>query len=93
MYQKCGQVEKAVGILEEFLNDHSSQGDPSLVDLLVTLQMESNAHSKALQQIEHACSGGKMPLNLKAKAVICHAHLGNVENAEVCFLFNFQWLV
>ncbi|KAJ6827778.1 general transcription factor 3C polypeptide 3 [Iris pallida] len=87
MYQKCGQVEKAIGILEDFVNDHSSPCDPTVVDQLISLQMENNAHAKALQQIEQAClvgsSGDIMPLYLKAKAAMCHAHLGNVENTEV----------
>lgn len=51
--------------------------------------MENKAHGKALQLIERAhlayCTGKELPLHLTVKAVICEAHLGNLEKAEVCF--------
>ena len=76
--------------------DHFSQADQTVIDLLITLQMENNEHIKALRHIDHTClsygSGNKLPLYLKAKAVICHAHLGNLEHAEVCSVSYFWYI-
>ena len=55
--------------------------------MLAAVCMENNAHSQALQHIEHAqllyCSGKDLPLYLTIKAGICLVHLGNIEKAEV----------
>lgn len=59
----------------------------SVVDLLGTILMETKAHDRALQHIEQAQAVNarkELPLNLKIKAGICHAHLGNMEMAQVC---------
>ncbi|KAJ4964536.1 hypothetical protein NE237_016385 [Protea cynaroides] len=89
MYQKCGQDERAVCILEDYIKDHQSQTDLDVVNLLVTIHMKDNAHVKALQQIEHARSvyhsGEKFPLHLNIKAGICEVHLGNLDKAEILF--------
>ncbi|KAI4356966.1 hypothetical protein L6164_000943 [Bauhinia variegata] len=88
-YQKCGRIECSVRILEDYLKDQPAEADTSVVDLLAAICMESNAHDRALQHIEHAkavhFSGQEMPLNLKIKAGICHVHLGNMEMAQVLF--------
>ncbi|XP_044463688.1 general transcription factor 3C polypeptide 3 isoform X2 [Mangifera indica] len=86
LYIKCGKTERSVGILEDYLKDHPSEVDLSMVDQLVDILMSSNAHDKALQHIELAhtvyCSGEEVPLNLKIKAGLCHLQLGNKEHAE-----------
>lgn len=88
MYQKCGLLDRAVSILEDFVKDHGYQVDQAVINLLITLQMESNEYMKALHHIDCICltygTGNEAPIYLKAKAVICHAHLGNLEHAEVC---------
>ncbi|XP_008786393.1 general transcription factor 3C polypeptide 3 isoform X2 [Phoenix dactylifera] len=87
MYRKCGQVQRAISILEDCVNGHASETDLGAVNLLISLYMENNSHNKALRQIEHAhtayCLEKGLPLHLKTKEVICHAHLGNMEHAEV----------
>ncbi|KAF8404012.1 hypothetical protein HHK36_008888 [Tetracentron sinense] len=89
MYQKCGQVERSVSILEAFLKDHPTEADLSVVNLLAAIYMENNTHNRALQQIEHArsiyCLGEELPLYLTVKAGICQVHLGNMEMAEILF--------
>ena len=88
MYRKCGQVQRAISILEDYVNAHASEADLGAVDLLISLYMENNSHNEALRQLEHAhtayCLKKGLPLHLKTKAVICHAYLGNMENVEVC---------
>lgn len=89
LYKKCGQVERSVSILEDYIKDHPTKADLSIVDMLAAVCMENNAHDKALQHIEHAqllyCSGKDLPLHLTIKAGICHIHLGNIEKAEALF--------
>eukprot|EP00268_Persea_americana_P022843 TRINITY_DN22629_c0_g1_i7.p1 TRINITY_DN22629_c0_g1~~TRINITY_DN22629_c0_g1_i7.p1 ORF type:complete len:844 (+),score=156.18 TRINITY_DN22629_c0_g1_i7:468-2999(+) len=93
LYQKCGQVDKAINILEDYVKEYPTEADLSVIDLLATIQMENKAHGKALQLIERArfayCTGKELPLHLTVKAVICEAHLGNLEKAE-CLLKNLQ---
>ncbi|XP_015952642.1 uncharacterized protein LOC107477182 [Arachis duranensis] len=87
-YQKCGQVACSIEILEDYLRSQPDKAHASLVDLLATIYMETKAHDRALQHIEHVRivnSGEEMPLNLKIKSGICHAHLGNMERAQACF--------
>ena len=98
LYKRCGQLERAIQILEDYLNNHPTEADLSVIDLLASLLMEINEHSKALPHIEKAllvyCSGKQLPFNLTAKAGICHVHLGNMQKAEVCcLLFNYAWLL
>ncbi|XP_058730229.1 uncharacterized protein LOC131602205 [Vicia villosa] len=85
-YQKCGQVERSICILEEHLKSKPDGVNASVVDLLCAILMEIKAHDRALQYIEQSQVLGKeLPLNLKVKAGICHVHLGNVEMAQVFF--------
>jgi len=90
LYKKCGQFERTIGILEDYLKDHPPKDDPSVVEMLVSVYMERNEHSKALERIEHArrvfSCGEEFPLNLTIREGICHAHLGDLEKAEVCYL-------
>lgn len=87
MYRKCGQVQRAISILEDHVNAHDSEADLGAVDLLISLYTEYNLHNQALKLIEHAHSTygleKQLQLHLKTKAAICHAHLGNMEHAEV----------
>ncbi|XP_061336470.1 uncharacterized protein LOC133283605 [Gastrolobium bilobum] len=87
-YQKCGQVDCSVRILEDYLKSQPNGSNASVVDLLGAILMETKAHDRALQHIEHAQvvnSGKELPLSLKIKAGICHLHLGNMEMAQVLF--------
>ncbi|KAL2329125.1 hypothetical protein Fmac_022552 [Flemingia macrophylla] len=87
-YRKCGQVEYAVRILEDYFKSQPDAANASVVDLLGTILMETKAHDRALQYIERAQvvhAGKELPLNLKIKAGICHLHLGNMEMAQVLF--------
>jgi len=86
LYKKCGQVEHAVCILEDYLKSQPDGANASVVDLLCTILMETKAHDRALQYIEHAQAVNawrELPLNLKIKAGICHAHLGKMDMAQV----------
>ncbi|KAK7341332.1 hypothetical protein VNO80_24258 [Phaseolus coccineus] len=86
LYKKCGQVEHAVRILEDYLKSQPDGANASVVDLLCTILMETKAHDSALQYIEHAQAVNawkELPLNLKIKAGICHAHLGKMDMAQV----------
>lgn len=89
LYKKCGQFERAIGILEDYLKDHPPKDDPSAVEMLVSIYMERNEHSKALEHIEYAkrvCGcGEEFPLNLTIRQGICHAHLGDLDKAEFYF--------
>lgn len=89
LYQKCGQLEHSIRLLEDYIKTHPSEADLSVIDLLAAIFMESNAHDKALQVIEHAnlayYSGKELPLNLTIKEGICHAQLKNMEKAEILF--------
>ncbi|GAU33824.1 hypothetical protein TSUD_221620 [Trifolium subterraneum] len=85
-YQKCGQVERSICILEDHLKSKPDEVNASVVDLLGAILMEMKAYDRALQYIEQSQVVGKeLPLNLKVKAGICHVHLGNMEMAQVFF--------
>lgn len=88
LYEKCGQRERAVSILEEYVKRNQVEAEISVVHLLVSIHMEGKAYLKALNHIEHAQqvyrAGKEFPLSLTIKAGVCHAHLGNLEKAEVC---------
>lgn len=87
LYQKCGQHERAIYILEDYLTNHVNDADLSMVDLLASVHMEGKAHDKALEHIKHAqqvyCAEKDIPLHLLIKSGICHAHLRQTEKAEV----------
>ncbi|KAG9131854.1 hypothetical protein Leryth_016565 [Lithospermum erythrorhizon] len=89
LYRKCGQHERAVTMLEAYLKEHPNEPDLSVVNLLVVVNMERKEHLKALELIERTQQvysiGKEMPLYLSIKAGLCHAHLGNLEKAEVIF--------
>ncbi|KAG0475130.1 hypothetical protein HPP92_014816 [Vanilla planifolia] len=90
MYQKCGLLDKAIGILENSFNDRSVEADQSY---LIALHMENCSYENAIQLIEKAWlafnSPNEIPFYLKACKAICYAHLGNMGVAEV-FLQDLQ---
>ncbi|KAM3278005.1 hypothetical protein ACQJBY_045715 [Aegilops geniculata] len=87
MYRDSGQIDKAIDLLEDFINAQTSNIDWGLLDLLISLHLRNDAHGEALRQIKKAQlvlgSGHKLPVRLQAKAVICHAYLGDMKHAEV----------
>lgn len=96
LYQKGGQLENSIRILEDYVKGHPSEADTSVIDLLASIFVESNSYDKALQLIEHAklvyYSGKELPLNLTIKEGICHVNLKNMEKAEVrcmCIFLSF----
>lgn len=97
LYLKCGQFEHSAGILEEYLKGHPSEADLSVLDLLLSILMQNNAHEKALHHIEHAhrvyFSGKELPLKLKVKSGICYLCLGYTEKAEVYCINLFTLLI
>lgn len=89
MYRDCGQIDKAINLLEEYASTQTTMIDWSVLDLLISLYLRNNALSEALNQIEKArlqlrCQQ-KLPIQLQAKEVICHAYLGDMKHAEVCY--------
>ena len=100
LYQKGGQLEHSICILEDYVKGHPSEAGISVIDMLASIFMESNSYDKALQLIEHAklvyYSGKKLPLNLTIKEGIYHVNLKNMEKADVgcvyfAFFFYFFW--
>lgn len=87
MYRDSAQVDKAISLLEEFVNAQTANVDWGLLDLLISLYLRSDAHGEALGQIQKAQlvlgSGQKLPVRLQAKQVICQAYLGDMKHAEV----------
>lgn len=92
LYQKCGQRERAVSILEEYVKRNQTEVEISIVHLLVSIHIEGKAYIKALNHIEHAqqlyYAGKEFPLSLTIKAGVCQAYLGDLEKAEVCYFLN-----
>ncbi|KAI3898536.1 hypothetical protein MKW92_031125 [Papaver armeniacum] len=90
MFCKCGQVEKSISILEDYIKERMSDSEWSVIDLLAAILMENNEHFKALEKIEHArsiyCIKEQLPLSLSVKAGICNVHLGNIQQAENLFM-------
>ena len=88
MYRECGQIDKAIDLLEDYVSTQTTNSDWSVLDLLISLYLRNNAISEALKQIEKARlqlrSQQKLPVQLQAKEVICHAYLGDMKHAEVC---------
>ncbi|KAH7678945.1 HCP-like protein [Dioscorea alata] len=87
MYRECSQLEKAISILEDYVKTYYSEADIGTLTLLIDFLIENNSHVLALHQIEYAAKSvcqfdDELPLHLKAKAVICHAYLGNIEFVE-----------
>ncbi|OEL24302.1 General transcription factor 3C polypeptide 3 [Dichanthelium oligosanthes] len=87
MYRECGQIDKAINLLEDYVNTQATNIDWSVLDLLISLYLRKNAVSEALKQIEKARlqlrSQQKLPIQLQAKEVICHAYLGDMKHAEI----------
>jgi general transcription factor 3C polypeptide 3 (transcription factor C subunit 4) len=87
MYHKTGQLDRATQALEKLIEEHPTEADMTAVNLLAELHMESGAFATAIAHIDHArtiyCSDLGLPLDLAIKAGICHAYLGNLEDAEV----------
>jgi general transcription factor 3C polypeptide 3 (transcription factor C subunit 4) len=88
MYRECGQIDKAINLLEDYVGTQTTNVDWSVLDLLISLYLKNKALSEALKQIEkarrHLRSQQKLPIQLLAKEVICHAYLGDMKHAEVC---------
>ncbi|KAK1278557.1 hypothetical protein QJS04_geneDACA007417 [Acorus gramineus] len=89
MHRTYGQIDRAIGILEDYVKVHASEADLGVVDLLAEMLMKNKEHLKALQHIEYAgsvvCSGKDLPSYLTVKAGMCHACLGNLEEAQLHF--------
>ncbi|KAK8946653.1 hypothetical protein KSP39_PZI007023 [Platanthera zijinensis] len=86
MYHMCGQLEKGIGILENYINDYPAEADTRVFDLLISLHMKNNSYNNAVKLIEKVKSSSssdkKLPLFLDARKAICLARLGNMEIAE-----------
>ncbi|KAJ1267737.1 hypothetical protein BS78_07G080700 [Paspalum vaginatum] len=86
MYRECGQIDKAINLLEDYLNTQTTNINWSVLDLLISLYLRNNVLSEALKQIEKARlqlgSHQKLPVELLAKEVICHAYCGEMKHAE-----------
>ncbi|KAK6134192.1 hypothetical protein DH2020_032082 [Rehmannia glutinosa] len=89
LYKKCGKCERAVCMLEDSLRNHVNVANLSVVDLLASVLMETNAYARALEHIDRTqqvfSTGNEIPLHLIIKAGICHVHLGHLEKAEAYF--------
>ncbi|OWM77222.1 general transcription factor 3C polypeptide 3 isoform X2 [Punica granatum] len=86
LYLRCGKLERAIGILADYIENQSPEADVNVIDLLATVYMENNAEDKALKLIEQQNNPGKeLDPKLIVKAGICHLHLGNVEKSESLF--------
>ncbi|CAL5003385.1 unnamed protein product [Urochloa decumbens] len=87
MYRECGQIDKAINLLEDYVNTQTTNIDWSVLDLLISLYLRNNAVNEALKKIEKARlqlrPQQKLPIQLQAKEVICHAYLGDVKHAEI----------
>ncbi|KAK7819000.1 general transcription factor 3c polypeptide 3, partial [Quercus suber] len=46
LYQKGGQLEHSIRILEDYVKGHPSEVDTSVIDLLASIFMESNSYGK-----------------------------------------------
>uniref|UniRef100_A0ACD6A0H5 Uncharacterized protein n=1 Tax=Avena sativa TaxID=4498 RepID=A0ACD6A0H5_AVESA len=87
MYRDSAQIDKAIDLLEEFVNAQTTNIDWGLLDLLISLYLRNNNHAEALRQIEkaHLLLGHqhKLPVRLQGKEVICQAYIGDMKHAEV----------
>lgn len=87
MYRDSSQIDKAISLLEDFVNARTTKIDWNLLDLLISLYLRNNSHGEALRQIEKAHqvlgSQHKLPVNLQAKELICQAYLGDMKHAEM----------
>ncbi|BBN06711.1 general transcription factor 3C polypeptide 3 (transcription factor C subunit 4) [Marchantia polymorpha subsp. ruderalis] len=89
MHHKTGQCERAIQVLEKLVEEHPAEADLTAVNLLAELLMESGQFATAIAHIDHAstlyCPDQHLPIDLSTKAGICHAYLGNLEDAESFF--------
>jgi general transcription factor 3C polypeptide 3 (transcription factor C subunit 4) len=88
MYRECGQIDNAINLLKDYADTQTFNIDWSVLDLLISLYLRNNVFSEALKQIKraqlHLGSQQKLPVQLQAKEVICHAYCGDMKHAEVC---------
>lgn len=77
------------------MKDHPTDSDPSVVNSVASLCIENNDYEKALAYIENAKNihnlGEVFQLSLTIKEGICHAHLRNLDAAEVSFYIFLLW--
>ncbi|KAJ0713862.1 putative tetratricopeptide-like helical domain superfamily [Helianthus annuus] len=93
LYQKCGQQERGINILEDYMKKNPKDSDVDVVRLLASLLMSESAHEKALQYIQTCSASKELPVDLLVKTGICHVHLGNLETAEeFCSVLNVKAL-
>lgn len=86
MHHQGGRIEDAKQVLKKLIDEHPTEANLTVVNLLADLHMDNKDFSAAITCIEHArkvyCSGQGLPLDLAVKAGICHAHLGLDSIAE-----------
>ncbi|AQK50194.1 tetratricopeptide repeat (TPR)-containing protein [Zea mays] len=87
MYRECGQIDNAINLLKDYADTQTFNIDWSVLDLLISLYLRNNVFSEALKQIKraqlHLGSQQKLPVQLQAKEVICHAYCGDMKHAEI----------
>lgn len=85
LYLKCGQHQRAVCTLENRLRSQVDVVTVEVLDLLVSVLMETKEYARALEHIERSQQSGKeIPIHLIIKAGMCQVHLGHLEKAKVC---------
>ncbi|KAL9661196.1 hypothetical protein QQ045_026018 [Rhodiola kirilowii] len=88
LYLQCGEVEQSISSLEDYINEHQTDSDFKVVELLLSICMEHKKHDKALQHIERArriFPEKEFPFSLVIKEGLCHLHLGDMEKAKMLF--------
>lgn len=87
-FLKSGEGERAASILEDHIKSHSSEVGHDILDLLASVFMQINAHDRALKYIHDVRQiynvGKELSFSLKIRQAICHVHLEEMEQAEVC---------
>ncbi|KAL3694342.1 hypothetical protein R1sor_007993 [Riccia sorocarpa] len=90
MHHKTGNCDRAIQVLERLIEEYPAESDLTAVNLLAELLMERGQFATAIAHIDHAATMNgnpdqNLPIDLSIKAGICHAHLGNLEDAESYF--------
>ncbi|KAL2633355.1 hypothetical protein R1flu_004834 [Riccia fluitans] len=89
MHHKTGNCDRAIQVLEKLIEEYPGESDLTAVNLLAELLMERGQFATAIAHIDHAatlnCPDQNLPIDLSIKAGICHAYLGNLEDAESYF--------
>lgn len=88
-FLKSGEGERAASILEDHITSHSSDAGHDVLDLLASVFMQINAYDRALKFIHDVRQksdekGKELSSSLKIRQAICHVHLEQMEQAEVC---------